>query len=133
MGREGHQRQSKSQMGYPNPPDHQGRAKDHRPKDLVGSSPSKAPHQGFHTKRRTPEGALEAQSRPGQSPSSWHGPQHPGHKLAVCSLQTQKTPVFLVEEHTRRMAKREAGFVQMKTDQHRGAAEVASIREPPHH
>jgi hypothetical protein len=60
MGWEGHQRQSESQMGYLSPPNHQGRATDHQPKDLVGSFPSKAPYQGPRTRRQTLEGAHEA-------------------------------------------------------------------------
>ncbi|CAM6008427.1 unnamed protein product [Sphagnum balticum] len=44
MGWEGHQRQSEGKVGYPSPPDHQGKARDHRPKNPVGSTPSKAPH-----------------------------------------------------------------------------------------
>jgi hypothetical protein len=103
-------------VGYPSPSDHQGRARDHRPKNLVESTPSKAPHQGPRTKRRTLEGTPEAQSRPGQTPGPWLGPQHPGHKLAVFSPQTQKTTVLPMEEHIRRLVEREAGSVQIRTN-----------------
>ncbi len=133
MGGEGHQRQSKGQMGYPGPPDHQGRARDHRPKDPVRSPPGKVPRQRPRSRRRTLEGPPKAQSGSGPPLGPQPGPQHPGHKLAVRCSQTQKTPYFLVEEYTRRLVEREAGAVQIGTDQHHGSAQATGIREPSHH
>ncbi len=116
MGWEGHQRQSEGKVGYPSPPNHHGRARDHQPKNPVRNTPSKAPHQGPCTRRRTLEGAPEAQSRPGQTPGPWLGPQHPGHKLAIFSPQTQKTTLLPVEERTRCLVERKAGSMQIRTD-----------------
>ncbi|CAM6016595.1 unnamed protein product [Sphagnum balticum] len=120
-------------MGYFGSPDHQGRPRDHRPKNSIRGPPGQAPHQGPRARGRTLERTSETQSRPGKTPGPRPGPQHLGYKLALLGSQTQTTSTLPVEKHPRSMVEREAEIEQVEPNQRNGVAQTTNIRESPHH
>jgi len=63
------------------------------------------------------ERASEAQGQSSKATSSRARPLHVGYQLVVCCHETQKASHLPVEKHSPRVDEREAGALQIRTDQ----------------
>jgi len=90
LGRQGHSHSGQGKMGNPGAPSRSGWLRSHRPQIAIGSITRQIDGEGPCARRRTLEGADQAQCRPDQATSPWQRPNQSRPQLAPRRAQAQR-------------------------------------------